>query len=165
VDLKPRKCWLGLLVALCALPATAQALTPGSEEAVLSKLSCKAGDVVPVPIAVAVPGAVALQLDLRFDPAQLALAETSGTAIEITPGKQMRVYHVSRGLARLVVFGHDLAALPEGALGDVRFRALTDTSETPIAAPHRTVSDASGHPMATQVRGGVIVGMAGVNHE
>lgn len=162
VSLQLKNRWLVLVAAaLCALSATAQAVPPISEDAVLSKVSGKAGEVVPVSIELAVPGAVALQLELRFDPTQLQLAETSGTAIEIAPGKHMSVYHVSRGLARLVVFGHDLDSLPMGRLGDVRFRALTDTQGASVEVINRMVSDASGHAMETQVRNGAILGLGG----
>jgi len=140
---------------LIAVPVLAQESDTHAE--VLQRLSCQAGDEIPVAIEIAAPEAVALQFDLEYDPEMLELDHVSGEIFEIAPGCTMSIHHLRSGLARVVVFDANLETLPQGPLGDVRFRAIATTDETPLRAVRRIVASSGGLELDTRVARGVIV--------
>src|SRR5262245_50232939 len=89
-------------------------LTPAREPAlaVLSMLDSEPE----VTIAVTASKAVALQLDLAYNPRLMELRGGTASAATEAAGKQFTVHHLTAGLARVVVFGSNMNRLPEGEL-------------------------------------------------
>lgn len=101
--------------------------------------------------------AVALQLDVVYDPQVMELrGGTASPAVEAA-GKRFTVHHLTAGRARVAVFGSHRDPLPAGELGTVTFHPLRRDVETEVFAVHRHAADASGHGMATRVTGGEIL--------
>lgn len=114
------------------------------------------GAAITVPVKVAGRGAVALQFDLQFDAAAVELdGGTTGPAA-LQAGKELTVRPVSRGVARVVIYGANLDILPEGDLGAVRFRALGKAPGLRFLALRRASPDAAGRELPSTVRPGLI---------
>jgi hypothetical protein len=103
--------------------------------------------------------AVALQLDLVYDPQVMELQEGKASPATEAAGKEFTVRHLTAGRARVVVFGPSMDPLPAGALGTVTFHPLRKkVVATEVYAVKRRAPDAYGHAMATRVKsGGILV--------
>lgn len=102
--------------------------------------------------------AVALQLDLVYDPQVMELRGYTASPATEAAGKQFTVRHLTAGRARVVVFGLNLDPLPAGELGRVTFHPLRKkVAATEVYAVKRRAPDASGHRMATRVKSGEIL--------
>jgi hypothetical protein len=124
---------------------------------VLQVVTPRVGAAVSIPIRVTSGGAVALQLDLEYEPELLALEQGTTAPPAAGAGKALTARPVRRGVARVVVFGTNLQPLPPGLLGEVRFRAVGSARLTPVRAVRRAAPDAEGRDLATTVRRGEIV--------
>jgi hypothetical protein len=100
--------------------------------------------------------AVALQLDLVYDPRVLEVRGGTASAAAEAAGKQFTVRHLAAGRARVVVFGPNLDPLPAGELGTVTFHPLRRAVATEVFAVERRAADAAGRAMATRVEAGEI---------
>ena len=105
-------------------------------------------------IEVSASKAVALQLDLVYNPRLLELRGGTASPATEAAGKQFTVRHLTAGRARVVVFGSNLTPLPAGELGTVTFRRLRRKDSTEVLAVRRHAADAAGHAMPTRVQAG-----------
>jgi hypothetical protein len=104
--------------------------------------------------------AVALQLDLVYDPQVMELRGGTASPATEAAGKQFTVSHLTAGRARVVVFGSNMTLLPSGELGTVTFHPLKKkVVATEVYAVKRRAPDASGHAMITRVKSGEILVM------
>ena len=104
--------------------------------------------------------AVALQLDLVYDPQVMELRGGTASPATEAAGKEFTVRHLTAGRARVVVFGSSEDPLPSGELGWVTFHPLKKkVVATEVYAVKRRAPDASGHAMITRVKSGEILVM------
>jgi hypothetical protein len=102
--------------------------------------------------------AVALQLDLVYDPQVMELRGGTASPATEAAGKQFTVHHLTAGRARVVVFGSSEDPLPAGELGWVTFHPLKKkVVATEVYAVKRRAPDALGHAMTTRVKAGEIL--------
>lgn len=144
-------------VLLLAMLGAAGCASPGRLPAgLIGSFQVAPGDEVAVPIRASGGEAVALQLDLMVDPRQLELTGSETSAGAAAAGLEMTARPLPGGAVRVVVFGFDLAPLPAGELGTVRFNAVAEAT-APVRGVHAAAADRAGRDLAAAVRGGEIV--------
>jgi hypothetical protein len=121
------------------------------------------GTAITVPVRVAGRDAVALQFDLLFDAASVEISGSATGPAALRAGKELTVRPVTRGVARVVVYGANLDALPEGNLGSVQFHVVRHVPGLRFFAVRRAAPDAAGRALPSAVRPGLItIGGGGV---
>ncbi len=100
--------------------------------------------------------AIALQFVLEYDPDALLLVGVNASPATKRASKELTARPAGPGRARVVVFGFNLETLPDGTLGQVRFRGVSDVKRTEVRAVQVLVSDAAGEELPTAVPDGRI---------
>ncbi len=129
----------------------------GAAELVHVVAPVRAGAAITVPVHLAGQSSVALQFDLEFDADTLELTGAEAAPGLRAVGKALTARPLGRGVARVVVFGQNLDALPSGLQGTVRFRATRGAKVTAFRAVRRAAAAADGRELASHVRPGRIV--------
>jgi hypothetical protein len=129
---------------------------PPKVEPMLMEASVREGELVEVPIAIDRTDAVAVQMDVVFDPAQLELKHNLRRKIDGAT-KEFTVTHLTAGRARVVVFGMDLEPLPSGVVGKVPLVALKAASDVQVKVENSVVADRRGAMREHEFAGGKLM--------
>ena len=133
-------------------------------EPVLARASMRAQQRLEVPIRIQKTEAVAVQMDIVYDPDALELEHNVRRSV---PGgdKEFVVTHLGKGRARVVVFGMNLDPLPGDFMGAVPLVARRAAKDVEVRVENCVVSDRRGRMLEHEFSDGeLVVAMKEVSH-